>query len=166
MLLASIKKQDRMKAWNFKLKITPKETIEKLESELRSIGGFIFNMNPGKNNSMTFKVRKRVLYAWYMVFQNWTVVNGELLKNDTEKETNVEITFNQHFFIRLIIFTHIILVLGFLIAIISGINVNATMYILGGTLLALGIVLWIAIQRKFEKDIQKYKSLITDIFEL
>jgi len=139
-----------MKAWRFKLKSSPKEISKKLESELKSIGGFVFNMNLEKNKSVTFKVRKRILYAWYMAFQNWTVVKGELLKNDTENNTNVEITFNQHFFIRLIIFTHIILVLGFLIAIISGINVNATMYILGVTLLALGIVLWIAIQRKFE----------------
>ncbi len=155
-----------MKAWRFKLKSSPKEISEKLESELKSIGGFVFNMNLEKNKSVTFKVRKRILYAWYMAFQNWTVVKGELLKSDTENKTNVEITFNQHFLIRLIIFTHIILLLGFLIAIISGIHFNATMYILGGTLLALGIFLWITIQRKFDKDIQKYKSLITDIFEL
>ncbi len=155
-----------MKAWRFTLKSSPKEISEKLQSELNSIGGFVFNLNPEKNNSVTFKVRKRILYAWYMAFQNWTVVKGELLKNDTEYKTNVEITFNQHFFIRLIILTHIILILGFLIAIFSGINNNATMYILGGTLLALGIVLWIALQRKFEKDTRKYKSLITDILEL
>lgn len=155
-----------MKTWKFKLKNSPKEISTKLESELKSIGGFVFNMNLINNKSVTFKVRKRILYAWYMAFQNWTVVKGKLLKNDIENETNVEITFNQHFFIRLIIFAHIVLVLGFLIALITGINVNITQYILGGTLLALGIVLWIAIQRKIEKDIQKYKSLITDIFEI
>jgi|GEM_PF-2767063 len=33
-------------------------------------------------------------------------------------------------------------------------------------LLLLGIVLWLAMQRNFEKDSQKYKSLITDIFEI
>lgn len=155
-----------MKTWKFKLKNSPKEISTKLESELKSIGGFVFNMNLINNKSVTFKVRKRILYAWYMAFQNWTVVKGKLLKNDIENETNVEITFNQHFFIRSIIFAHIVLVLGFLIALITGVNVNITQYILGGTLLALGIVLWIAIQRKIEKDIQKYKSLITDIFEI
>jgi hypothetical protein len=155
-----------MKAWRFKLKRSPIEISEKLESELKSIGGFVFNMNHENNKSLTFKMRKRILYAWYMAFQNWTVVKGELLNNDIENETNVKITFNQHFFIRLIIYTHIILVFGFLIAIISGINVNASMYILVGSLLILGIVLWLAIQRKFEKDIQKYKSLITEIFEI
>jgi hypothetical protein len=101
-----------------------------------------------------------------MAFQNWTVVKVELLKKDTENETNVKITFNQHFFIRLIIFTHIFLILGILIAIVSEINVNASIYIIVGTLVALGLVLWFAIQRKFEKDIQKYKSLITEIFEI
>ena len=155
-----------MKAWKFKLKSSPKEISETLESELKSIGGFVFDMNHKENESVTFKVRKRILYAWYMAFQNWTVVKGELLKSDTENMTNVEITFNQHFFIKLILFTHIILVLGFLIALLSGTNFNATMYILGGTILAIGIVLWMALQRKFDKDIQKYKSLFTDIFEL
>jgi hypothetical protein len=155
-----------MKTWKFKLKTSPIDISEKLESELKSIGGFVFNMNHEKNKSVTFNVRKRFLYSWYMAFQNWTVVKGEVKKSDTENITNVKITFNQHFFIRLIIFTHIILILGFLIAIISGINVNASMYFIGGALLALGVVLWIAIQRKFEKDIQKYKSLITEIFEI
>jgi hypothetical protein len=155
-----------MKAWRFKLKRSPIEITEKLESELKSIGGFVFNKNHENNKSVTFKMRKRVLYAWYMAFQNWTVVKGELLNNDTENETNVKITFNQHFFIRLIIFTHIILAFGFIIAIISGINVNTSMYVLVGSLLILGIVLWLAIQRKFENDIQKYKSLMTEMFEI
>jgi hypothetical protein len=155
-----------MKAWRFKLKRSPLEISEKLESELKSIGGFVFNMNHENKKSVTFKIRKRILYPWYMAFQNWTVVKGELFNNGKEFETNVKITFNQHFLIRLIIFTHIILVFGSLMAIILGIKVNASMYILMGILLALGAILWFAIQRKFEKDIQKYKSLITEMFEI
>ncbi len=155
-----------MKVWRFILKSSPKEISEKLESELKSIGGFVFDIDFEKNKSVTFKIRKRILYAWYMAFQNWTVVKGNLLKNDTENKTNVEITFKQHFLIKLIIYTHIFLLLSFLIAIISGINFNVIMYILAGTILALGIVLWIAIQRKFDKDRQKYKSLLTHIFEI
>jgi hypothetical protein len=155
-----------MKAWSFTLENSPKEINETLQSEFNSIGGFVFNSNPENNSSVTFKVRKRMLYVWYMQFQNWTIVKGELVKNDTEERTHVEITFSQHFFIKLILSTHIILVLGFLIAIISGINTNPAMYILGGTVLVLCVVLWIALERKFEKDSQKYKSLITDIFEL
>src|SRR5690606_38921233 len=119
-----------MRAWRFKLKKSPIEISEKLESELKSIGGFVFNLNHEINKSVTFILRIRILYAWYIAFQNWTVVKGELSHHDTENETNVKITFNQHFFIKLIIFTHIFLILGLLIAIISGINVNTSMYIL------------------------------------
>lgn len=155
-----------MRAWRFKLKRSPIEIGEKLASELKSIGGFVFNMNYENNKSVTFKIRKRILYIWYMAFQNWTVVKGELINNDTENETNVKITFNQHFLIRLIIFTHVIFVISFLVAMISGINVDTSMYIIAGTLLILGIVLWLLIQRKFEKDIQKYKLLMTEIFEI
>jgi hypothetical protein len=152
-----------MKAWSFKLNNSPKEISDKLETELRSIGGFVFNINRNENSSVTFKMRKRILYVWYWAFQNWTIVNGELLKNNTENTTDVEITFNQHWLIRLIIFTHVILVLGLLIAIISGINIDPSVYILEAILIGLGIALWIAIRRKFQKDIQKYKSLITEI---
>lgn len=154
-----------MKTWSFKLKNIPKEVSKKLELELSAIGGFVFNTNSTKDNLLTFKMRKRILYPWYIVFQNWTIVNGELFKNDTENSTDVEITFNQHFLIKFIIFTHIILGLGFLAAIISGISINPSMYFLGGTVFALGLVLWVALQKKIEKDIQKYKALITKILE-
>jgi formate/nitrite transporter FocA (FNT family) len=39
------------------------------------------------------------------------------------------------------------------------------LYILGGVLLAVGILLWIAVQKKFEKDIQEYKTLISEILD-
>jgi len=55
--------------------------------------------------------------------------------------------------------------LGFLIVIISGISRSAYMYIPAGILLTVGIVLSIAVQKKFEKDIQEYKTLISEILE-
>lgn len=152
-----------MKTWKFKVKSNPNETSEKLKSALKSVDGFVFNINRDNNNSVTFKVRKRILYAWYMVFQNWTIVNGKLLKVDTEDKTDVEISFDQHFLIKLIVSIHPLLGLGLLVAIISGINSSAYMYIIGGILLALGIILWIGVQKKFEKDTQKYKTLISQI---
>ncbi len=154
-----------MKKWNLKVKNNPKEIGKKLESALGSVNGFVFNMGHDKNNPVTFKLRKRVLYAWYMIFQNWTTVNGRLLKMNTENKTNVEISFNQHFLIKLIIFTHLFLGLALLFAIILGINSSAFIYIIGGILLVIGIVLWIAVQKKFEKDIQKYKTLISEILQ-
>ena len=61
--------------------------------------------------------------------------------------------------------TQMFLGIGLLVGIISGISNNTSMYVLGGILIVLAIVIWIAIQKKFEKDILKYKSLITQILE-
>ncbi len=152
-----------MKKWNFKVKSNVQEIIKKLDSTFGSADGFVFNIDNGKNDSVTFKVRKRGLYAFYLMFINKIIVNGKILKTDTENETNIEISFTQYFLWKLIIFTSMFLGLGFLIVIISGISGNTFMYILGGILLALGIVLSIAVQKKFEKDIQEYKTLISEI---
>ncbi len=155
-----------MKKWNFKVKSNVQEIIKKLDSTLGSVDGFVFNIDNGKNDSVTFKVHKRGLYAFYLMFVNKIIVNGKILKSDTENETNIEISFTQYFLWKLIIFTHMFLGLGFLIVIISGISSSAFMYIPGGILLAIGIVLSIAVQKKFEKDIQEYKTLISEILEL
>lgn len=154
-----------MKVWNFDIIGNPKEISEKLESALGSVDRFVFNINRDKNNSVTFKVRKRILYVWYMYFHNWTIVNGKLLKTNTENKTNVEISFTQHWFIILIIYTQMFLGLGLLIPIILGISSSTSLYIPGGILLAIGIVLRIAVQKKFRKDIQKYKALISEILK-
>jgi hypothetical protein len=154
-----------MKAWNFKTESNPTDISKKLESKLGLDNGFVFSVDNDKKNSITFKIRKRILYGWYWAYQNWTIINGKLLKIDTEDKTNVEISFNQHFLIRLIMFTHIFLGLGLLIAIISGISNSNSLYIFGGIILVLGVFLWVALQRKFEKDTQKYKTLISEILE-
>ncbi len=154
-----------MKAWNFKVKNNPTEISKKLEITLGSDNGFLFDTENDENNSITFKIRKRILYVWYWAFQNWTIITGKLIKTDTEDMTNVEISFNQHFLIRLIIFTHIFLGLGLLIAIISGISNNTSMYIFGGATLLLGIILWFAMQNKYTRDVEKYKTLISDILK-
>ena len=154
-----------MKAWNFKVKNNPTEISKKLEITLGSDNGFLFDTENDENNSITFKIRKQILYVWYWAFQNWTIITGKLIKTDTEDMTNVEISFNQHFLIRLIIFTHIFLGLGLLIAIISGISNNTSMYIFGGATLLLGIILWFAMQSKYTRDVEKYKTLISDILK-
>ncbi len=154
-----------MKKWNLKVKSNVQEIIKKLESTLGSFDGFVFNIDNDKNDSVTFKVRKRGLYAFYLMFINKIIVNGKIFKTDAENETNIEISFTQYFLWKLIIFTHMFLGLGFLIAIISKISSSAFMYILGGILLAVGIVLWITVQKKFKKDVQEYKTLISGILE-
>ncbi len=154
-----------MKKWNFKVKSNVQEIIKKLDATLGSVDGFVFNINNDKNDSVIFNMRKRVHYLSQILHVNRITVNGKILKTDTKNETNVEISFTQHFLVTLIIFTHMLLGLGLLIAIISGIISSASIYISGGLLLAVGIVLWIAVQKKFEKDIQKYKTLISEILE-
>ena len=154
-----------MKAWNFKTESNPTDISKKLESKLGLDNGFVFSVNNDEKKSITFKIRKQILYGWYWAYQNWTIINGKLLKIDTEDNTNVEISFNQHFLIKLIMFTHIFLGLGLLIAIISGISNSNSLYIFGGIILVLGVFLWVALQRKFERDTQKYKTLISKILE-
>ena len=154
-----------MKAWNFKTESNPTDISKKLESKLGLDNGFVFSVDNDEKKSITFKIRKQILYGWYWAYQNWTIINGKLLKIDTEDNTNVEISFNQHFLIRLIMFTHIFLGLGLLIAIISGISNSNSLYIFGGIILVLGVFLWVALQRKFERDTQKYKTLISEILE-
>ena len=154
-----------MKAWNFKTESNPTDISKKLESKLGLDNGFVFSVNNDEKKSITFKISKQILYGWYWAYQNWTIINGKLLKIDTEDKTNVEISFNQHFLIKLIMFTHIFLGLGLLIAIISGISNSNSLYIFGGIILVLGVFLWVALQRKFERDTQKYKTLISEILE-
>ena len=154
-----------MKAWNFKVKSNVQEITKKLDATFGSVDGFVFNIDNAKNESVTFKVRKRGLYAFQIMFVNKIIVHGKILKTDTKNETNIEISFTQYFLWKLIIFTHMFLGLGFLIAIITEISSSAYMYIPAGILLAVGIVLSIAVQKKFEKDIQEYKTLISEILE-
>ena len=146
-----------MKAWNFKVKSNPQEIIEKLDDALGSVKGFVLKMDNDRNDSLTFKLRKRALtYIRY----NQIIVNGKILKTETENETDLEISFSQHFIT--ILYVSFFWSLG-LIAIILGISSSATMYIFGGILLVIGIALWIDAQKNFKKDIQKYKALISEI---
>ncbi|WP_411896084.1 DUF423 domain-containing protein [Winogradskyella sp. A2] len=151
-----------MESWNFKIEKRPNEITERLESELNSIGGFVFD----RKNPTTFSFRKRVLYPWYMAFQNWTVVNGKLSNDNTNNTTNVKISFNQHFLIQLIVYTHIILGLGLILGLFISTKNEPSTYIVGGLIIGFGVVIWIAIKRKFKKDTEKYKGLITETFGL
>ena len=155
-----------MKAWHFQVSSNPKEISEKLESALGPVNGFVFNMKNDKHDTWSFKVRKRVQYVWYMIFLNYVIVNGKLLKTAAMNVTDVEITFTQHFLMKTIIFAHVVGGFGFLIIILSGISSGVSMYITGGVLLAIGIVLLIDLQKRFDKKAQEYKTLISEILAL
>lgn len=152
-----------MKTWNLNVKSNPKEIGDKLESGL--VDRFVFKVIRDKDDPVSFRLRKRILYIWYMYFHNWTIVNGKILKGDTAEETNVKISFTQHWFIKLIIYSQMLLGLGFIIAIFLGFKSSTSLYIPGGILLALGVVLWIVVKMKFKKDIQGYKALISEILK-
>lgn len=148
-----------MKNWNFKVQSSPQEIIEKLESALKSAGGFVFNVD---KDSVLFNIRKRIKYPDQILHRNRVVAKGKILNTNADNETDVEINFTQHFFMKMTVLSVVIFGLS-VIAIISKISSGATMYIVGGIVLAIGIVLWMALQKKFERDIQKYKTLISDI---
>lgn len=154
-----------MKEWNFKVKSNVQEIIKKLDAKFGSVDRFVFNINKDKNDLVTFKVRKRGLYAFYLMFHNKIIVNGKILKTNTENETNIEISFTQYFLWKLVIFTHLFLGLGILIVLISGVSNNPYILIPAVILLTVGIVLSIPVQKKFKKDIQEYKTLISKILE-
>ena len=153
-----------MKVWNFKVKSESQEIIKKLNAAFSSNNGFVFDVENDDNNSVTFKVRKRILNAFQTILRNHIIANGKMTHTDTENETDVEITFNQHFLNILEIY--IFLILGLLAIIFGIINNNATGYIFGSIFLVVEIPFLIFVQKQFARNIQEYKTLFTEILEL
>ena len=145
-----------MKKWKLKVKNNPQEISNRLES----IDGLVFNAHPDRKNSIKFEMRKRILYAWYLFYDNSIIVNGKLSKTDTENETDMEILFNQHLLWKSVIFLHFFLGFGFLIAIIIKYS-NVYSYLFGALISVLGILLWVKVKKKYERNIQEYKTLIS-----
>lgn len=155
-----------MKQLNFKVKNNTEDILKKLEAALRPVDGFVLNIEKVKDDSVAFRLRKPGLYAFQVIFQNRIIVNGKIIKTNTKNETDLEIAFKQDFLTRLIIFICILSGLALcLTAMISEINNNSYMLIIGGVLLVIGIALWLDIHQRFEKSIQKYKTLISGILE-
>lgn len=154
-----------MNDWNFQLKNSPREISNKLQSSLGSANRFVFNMNDDKIDPVKFKIRKRLLLPFEINTQNNIIVNGKISKTYTGKETDVEVSFNQHPLSKLLMYGHIILGLGFLAAIILEFSNNSYSYIIGGLLLAIGILLGIHLKKNFDKNVQEYKKLIAEILE-
>ncbi|GAA0763287.1 DUF423 domain-containing protein [Psychroflexus lacisalsi] len=150
-----------MKTWNFKIDDHPKEVSQKLKLAFRPVTGLVFKMNQDKN-SITFKMRRRILYPWYLFFLNSIIVKGKLSKAEAPDKAQVEISFNQHFLWVLVIATDIILGLALFIAVISGKIEGSLAYGVAALILAIGIVVWFRIQKKYSRDVQDYKTLISE----
>ncbi|RKD91657.1 DUF423 domain-containing protein [Mangrovibacterium diazotrophicum] len=150
-----------MKTWNFNSKSNPKLIGQKLKAAFGSGSGFVFKMDPGTNDSVTFKVHKSMAAYGYGVL-NDIRVNGKLSKTGHKNETKLEISFANHFLTP--VHLAIVFVLG-LSAIIVGIIHNSNMYLYGGLIFVVGIASWFNVRRKSAKDIEKYKTLISGIIE-
>ena len=151
-----------MEKWNFKVKSSPQEIINKLNTTLKSVNGFVFKIDHNTNDSVRFNMRKRVHYPDQIFHRNRIIINGKILNTDNTNETEVEISFTQHLIMTLqiaIVFISVLFVVT--LTIYSG----ASMYIPAGIALAVGILLWIALHKKSKKDIQNYKTLISEILE-
>src|SRR5690606_22107408 len=145
-----------MKKWKLKVKNSPREISDRLES----IDGLVYNAHSDSKNAINFEMRKRILYAWYLAYDNSIIVNGKLSRRDSDNETNIEILFNQHFLWKSVIFLNIILGFGFLVGIIIKSN-NVYSYLFAAIIIVVGIVLWFKVQKKYERNIQEYKTLIS-----
>ena len=90
------------------------------------------------------------------------VVKGSLSNAEGKGETNVNISFSQHLLWKFVIFVHLLLALSFVIAIFLGSN-DIAMYVLAIITLAIGVFLWLRLQKKYERNIQEYKDLICNL---
>lgn len=155
-----------MKKWNFQTKSSPKEITERLESSLGRSKMFVLNMNSDKKNLVNFKIRKRVLAAFGTISQDQILVKGRISKGDTSEETGVEISFTQHPILTFLLYGHLILGLGLLAGMFFKISNNSYIFIVGGILLAIGVLFKLHQQREFDKNVQDYKKLISEILEI
>jgi hypothetical protein len=154
-----------MKKWNFQIKSSPKEVSKRLESSLGGAKRFVFHMIYDEEKSVKFKIRKRMLLAFEINAQNNIIVNGKILKTAARNGSDVEVSFTHHTFSKLLIFIHVILGVAVLAALVLEASRESYMYIVGGILLITGFLLWVQLQKNFEKNVQEYKKLISEVLE-
>lgn len=155
-----------MEEWNFQVKNKPEEISKKLETSLGNVDKFVLNMNSDKSNIVKFKLRKRLLLPFEINTQNNIIVNGRIFKTNTENDTDIEVYFTQHPLSKLLIYGHIALGLGFLVGMFLKISSNSYMYLIGGILLAIGVLFKLHYQKDFRKNVQEYKTLISRILDI
>ena len=153
-----------MKTWVLMIESNPQEIINKLGMELTSDTGFAFNVINNKSDNISFNLRKRLLFSSRIYNGNKIVLNGKILKANSDTMTNIEISFTQNFL--LILITSIYFILG-LYSLNIGLTDRSFTYTMGGVLLlAYGFIYYRDSKKKFLKDIVSYKTLISDILEI
>lgn len=154
-----------MATWNFKVNNSPKAVGETLAAALGSVNGLEFHLHTmsASPKSISFRMRKKILYAWYLVFMNSVVVNGQLTKRENTHETDVKISFNQHFLWKLVIFTYAVMGLSFLVMLLQNVIDRGPAFIIIFVVVSIGLKLYKRVQKKYQKNIQEYKTLISGV---
>jgi hypothetical protein len=152
-----------MKNWKYKVQSSPQEVIDKLQSAFASASGFIFNVD---KDAASFMIRKPVIYPDQILHRNRVIANGKISHTNpsTEHGADIDISFVQDFYMKMTVFS-IIVSAAILLALISRLSSGVIIILLGAMILAVGIILWLALERKLQKDTQKYKTLITEVLE-
>ena len=140
----------------------PKEVIAKLESGFKNVNGFAFNQSWDKNNTTTFKIRKRALETFQIGIRNNIIVSGKISNPNGAGKSRVEISFSQHFLMKLTLVVNLLFGFG-LVALL--LEKGGTFYILviGGIVLLVGILIWLDVKKRFDKNVRDYKKLISEI---
>ena len=152
-----------MKNWKYLVQGNPKEVIDRLKTELVSANGFLFSVD---DESASFNIRKPVKYPDQILHRNRIIAKGKALAGnvETDNRTHVEMTFTQDFYMRMTVFSVVIFGLT-LILLITRFTSGVQTFLFAGIVFVAGAVLWKALQRKLERDTQKYKDLISKILE-
>ncbi|MGS2741060.1 DUF423 domain-containing protein [Sinomicrobium sp. M5D2P17] len=154
-----------MKTWSFQAKSNPKEISEKLKSSLGR--AHIFALNENNKNSLKFRIRKRILFGWDTInAENKVILKGKIFQINPGNGSNVEISFTKHPILKLVVYFHIILILGLLAGLIFKSSSTMYIFIFGGILSAIGTLIWLHLEKKFDKNVQEYRALISGILEL
>ena len=146
-----------MKTWNFEVKSNPKEISKKLESTFKDINGFALNLNQDKNDSVIFKIHKRALETFQIALRNNIIVNGKIKKTNVENETKVEISFTQHLIMKVTMFVDILFGFGLIALMI--VKSSTGNFIFGGILLIIAVLVWLEIQKIFNRNVKDYKKI-------
>lgn len=154
-----------MKAWKFNVQNDPNEISRKLDSSLGRTNRFVFKIDSNKKDLVKFKLRKRMLLAFEINSQNNLIVNGKIYKANPENYTNVEISFKLHPLSKLLLYGHIFLGVGLLAGMVLEYSTNSYMFIMGGIILATGVLFGLHLQKEFNKQVQDYKALFSKILE-
>lgn len=154
-----------MKAWNFQVRNNPKEVSRRLESSLGGTKRFVFKVNSDKE-PVKFKIRKRMLLGFEINTQNNLIVNGKLFPADPENKTDVKIDFRLHPLSKVLLYGHLILGLGLLGGMVLEYSSDTYMWVIGGILLATGVLIGLHLKKEVKKQVQEYKTLISGTLKL